>query len=335
MTWATNNFEDQEGEVFPAEAHEAAIAWAEKSLDYPEISLWHTPGTEFGQVDWEDFDGHYRVSSGYVYSGKEDLARGIAADDSEGPSHGHFVSYKEGTKEVSWYRDFELTILPRSRSANQWFPRVVVGERGVPEAVSELEEAMAFSPARVLYLSGKGFSADEITALERQTAEMGAVVRAHGISFKDLGVEGESGAPTAPVAPEPMGSSGPALGSDATVTASSPAAPVAVAGVVPAPTGAGAGLSIDDVNRAVDERLAPVLAGIKELTVGMKALREDDDTKLSQAWSARLGPGSPGYSASGDGATVVAGAKGGADYGWLGELMARAENGAGAGGGGE
>lgn len=61
----TNNFEDREGELFTEKAIDRFIANVKAGVvPYPELWLWHLPGTKHGQADSIWRLGHFAVASG-------------------------------------------------------------------------------------------------------------------------------------------------------------------------------------------------------------------------------------------------------------------------------
>jgi hypothetical protein len=62
----SNNFKDRDGEIITEAAHKEYIDWAASGGVYPELWLWHTPGTRFGQADWLDYASGFTHASGLV-----------------------------------------------------------------------------------------------------------------------------------------------------------------------------------------------------------------------------------------------------------------------------
>lgn len=119
MRWITrysNAWEDKEKELLLEAAHKEYIAWAYDTKKFPELWLWHTPGTRFGKADFLDFDSGFSIASGLVDNGKEHIAEALAASSKQlGVSHG-FLSVQDG-KYITKYRTFEISVLPLERAA--------------------------------------------------------------------------------------------------------------------------------------------------------------------------------------------------------------------------
>lgn len=193
MAVMTNNFKDREGEVFTEAAHTEYVDWAEKNQNYPELWLWHTPGSKFGQIDWLDYASGFVVASGYIDQGKEYIAENLAASGEElGVSHG-FVCLKDAEGTIHQYRSYEASPLPLSSAANEWTPVNFLG-------LKEIDE-MPFSDTRRAFLTKM---VGEEAAKEWETN-----VDALGTKLKELGIEYKSQVEGAPEGePKPDGEGG-------------------------------------------------------------------------------------------------------------------------------
>lgn len=175
----SNNFKDREGEIFTAAAHKEFVDWATKKSDYPELWLWHTKGSRFGQVDWLDNTGDGFVhASGLIDSGKEAIAEQVAKEDS-GVSHG-FWGLQKGNI-IHWYRSYELSVLPIDRAA-------------VPTTsfnILRKGKEMAFTAEKRKYFQDLGIPEDDIKAWEGQTDGLAEALKAAGLESKaaDLGID--------------------------------------------------------------------------------------------------------------------------------------------------
>jgi hypothetical protein len=180
----TNCFEDKMGDIFSTKAHEGYVAWAEAKQFYPELWVWHTPGTKFGQVDWMDVNEGILAASGLIDVGMEDIARSFSPDD--GMSHGFvYADKKDGVIDQYW--SYELSVLPRKYAAN------------APTAFSLVEgENMGFNADRKAYLKDKwGVDDAKIAEWEQGTEQLAANMKALGISWKSADDEEVVAAETA------------------------------------------------------------------------------------------------------------------------------------------
>jgi hypothetical protein len=179
----SNNFKDRDGEIITEAAHKEYIDWAASSGVYPELWLWHTPGTRLGQADWLDFaDGFTHVSGlldrGDVVSGAVQSLR----DKQLGVSHGMLCSQQGNL--ITKYRSFEISVLPLER-ASVWTTSFDIAGK---------ETQMAFTPEKRTFLVS-ALGEDRVKALEANTdAAVGAL--------KQLGVEYKSAEAVEAVAAE-------------------------------------------------------------------------------------------------------------------------------------
>lgn len=174
FTYFTNNFQDKHREVFPLAAHKEYVEWADKTGLYPELWIWHTPGTKFGQVDWLDVNNGFLAASGLVDEGKEYIAE-AAARAGAGMSHG-FLHVKEADGTIPWYRSYEISVLPQERQSNAHNP-------GAFTVLTE--EAMAFSDNKKEFFKKLGIKDDMITGFEKAADNAATALKEAGIAYKE------------------------------------------------------------------------------------------------------------------------------------------------------
>jgi hypothetical protein len=179
----SNNFKDRDGEIITEAAHKEYINWAASGGVYPELWLWHTPGTRFGQADWLDFADSFTHASGLVDDTAGALAVVEALRGKElGVSHGMLCSQQGNL--ITKYRSFEISVLPLER-ASVWTTAFNVDNK---------ETQMAFTPEKRTFLVS-ALGEDRVKALEANTdAAVGAL--------KQLGVEYKSAEAVEAVAAE-------------------------------------------------------------------------------------------------------------------------------------
>lgn len=117
--FVSGNFKDRDQEVFPADVHEEYIAHLDATKEYPELRLWHAPGTRFGQADWAEFEHGFLLMSGTIDAGKEALAEAVAGMSDQGMSHGFRFKYRSPGV-IGKYRSFEVSVLPLVHAAFPW-----------------------------------------------------------------------------------------------------------------------------------------------------------------------------------------------------------------------
>jgi hypothetical protein len=173
----TNCFQDREGDIFPTAAHKEYVEWADNKQFYPELWVWHTPGTRLGQVDWMDVSDGILVESGLIDVGMEDVARGFK--DTDGMSHGYiYADTKEGSNLVDKYWAYEISILPRAWAANA----------GGMFNLTEGEKM--FKPEKKAYLKERlGVDDGRVEEFEKATSAFAESMKSLGIAWKDADTE--------------------------------------------------------------------------------------------------------------------------------------------------
>lgn len=205
VCYPTNNYVDREDELFTAESHTKAIDWYFRNKSFPELWVWHTKGTKFGQVDWMDFvkedgsgnsAGGVVVASGTIDPGFEELASTLATKDNA-MSHG-FLGVRERTGSPrAWtdYRDYELSVLPAKAVANYGTAF---------NLMKGAKDKMAFSADKRAYLKDTLKVSDErIALMEKDTEGIAKGLASLGIESKSFGLVDPDPEPDPNPAPPP------------------------------------------------------------------------------------------------------------------------------------
>jgi len=177
LRWYTrysNAWEDRDQEILTEAAHKDYVSWAYETGTFPELWLWHTGGTRFGEADWLDFSDGFAHASGLIDNGKESVVEAISAKD-VGVSHG-FLSLQQG-KYVSRYRTYEISVLPREWAA------VETSGFNVLDATKE-SEVMAFTEERRKWLV-EALGEDAVGKLEKSTESMATQLKELGVEYKE------------------------------------------------------------------------------------------------------------------------------------------------------
>jgi hypothetical protein len=118
----SNNFEDREGEIFPAKAIDAYIGRVKAGIvPMPELWLWHVPGTKIGQTEIIERVGAFVVAGGSFDSSTQGQAAkaAFAKDKDNAMSHGFTYDAKKFDGRHYWsFNTFEISVLPRKAAAN-------------------------------------------------------------------------------------------------------------------------------------------------------------------------------------------------------------------------
>jgi hypothetical protein len=178
--WVSNQYRDRDNprEILSSAAHKEYVEYADQEKEYPELWLWHVPGSRIGKTDWLDFSDGFLLSSGLFDEDKESVIKGLESCDVElAMSHG-FKALKHDPKEVitDKYRMREITILPASAAANVWTKFEVVDTK---------EENMPISKDKKEFLA-KFLPADTITAIEETTTNLRKSAEEAGVDWKEV-----------------------------------------------------------------------------------------------------------------------------------------------------
>ncbi len=170
----SNHFRDNDTprEIISSAAHKEYVEYADKSGKYPELWLWHVPGSKVGQADILDFttDG-FLVASGLFDS--EEVAEKLSEEKDLTMSHG-FVRLKAMSAEgiTDYYRMVEASPVPAGAECNPWTRFTTYKED--KEMLSETKKA---------FLS-KFLPEDQIKALENDMESMRKAAEEAGVDWK-------------------------------------------------------------------------------------------------------------------------------------------------------
>lgn len=176
----TNNYYDKEQEAFPVVRHREFVEYVDRTKDFPELWLWHTPGSRWGEADFIDLtDEGFVVASGTVDAGKEDIAASLKERQDHGEaiklSHGfrfdpNGYNIKERTYGPYW--TFEISPLPGNRAANEG-TAFYLGRDGY----------MPFTKEKRDWLVGL-VGEQKVSSYETNISEMNKELQAKGVNFK-------------------------------------------------------------------------------------------------------------------------------------------------------
>ena len=287
----SNALRDREGDVIPEAEHKAFVAWADATGNYPELWLWHTPGTRLGQADVLDVADGFALAGGYFDADKEGAARALArlAPDL-GVSHGFTFEERTPNGELLGYRTREISPLPRERAANLYTGLLIQ------------EEIMSLSDEKRQFLADV-MGPDAVRALEEGLAQAKAAAEDAGLAFKDV-LEGLD----LPAVKAEGEGAGEGAADDTSAAASDSAG--AGDGDAQADSGEGDGdADAQDKAAAMPAYLEPLVGAVKALAERVKALEEaqvraeDVKSAIAEAMTPRHGA----YIASHSGDNVVHG----------------------------
>lgn len=177
----SGNFKDRDKEVFPAEVHQEFIEYLDKGGRMPELWVWHTPGSRFGQADFADVEAGFVLMSGLVDEGKEFIAEKVASLPNQGMSHGFRFRYREPGV-IGFYRTHEVSVLPQEHCSFPW------------AKIEIQKKEWSMKPEKRAYLeSVLGKEAAEKLITDAETLHKNLV--AQGVDWKDFDPEPPAPAP--------------------------------------------------------------------------------------------------------------------------------------------
>ena len=179
--WVSNHFRDNDNppEILSSKAHQDFVDYVDKTGKFPELWLWHVPGSRIGKADMVDFADGFLIESGLFDPGAEDVAQKLATEtDPVTMSHGFFRTKAMDANGITdGYLQFEASITPQGPEANPW------------TAFSAIKEAkMPLSENKKAFLA-KYLPAETIASLEGKTDELRKAAEAAGVDWK--AVEGD------------------------------------------------------------------------------------------------------------------------------------------------
>ena len=172
----SNIFRDTDNppEIFETKAHKEYVQYVDETGNYPELWLWHTPGTKSGKADMIDFSDGFLLASGTFDKGAEDVAEKLAKDKDLGVSHGFKYRYSNKEKGIiGYYRTYEISPLPKAKAANPW--------AGIEILTSEAN----MNKEKRQFLVDK-LGEDRVKDLESRPAELSKALKDAGIEYKEV-----------------------------------------------------------------------------------------------------------------------------------------------------
>lgn len=175
--WVSNHYRDNDTpkEIISGAAHKEFVAHADATGEFPELWLWHVPGSKVGKADWLEFADGFLLSSGTFDSPA--LAESLAkSGDPLTMSHGFRRLQHDGDSVVTGrYRMLEESITPQGAEANPW----------TRFATQKEVDSMPISEAKKAFLA-KYLPPETLKAIEDNTTELRKAAEAAGVDWKDV-----------------------------------------------------------------------------------------------------------------------------------------------------
>jgi hypothetical protein len=297
--FATNNYVDRGGLVFPQEEQQRYAAWVRSTGRYPELWVWHARGSRLGQADKLWFDDHFQFTSGLIDQGKEEKALRVIGKRDIAMSHGYVgrhVELPDGTIEVRDFLQFEQSVLPRKAAANYGTYFGLAGSTREGQTVKFTDEQRE-------WFRSIGESDERISEMERMTSEMQDFFSRRHIDFRS--VELAEGDPGNVVPGDGSAAGGGVVGQPGGGVTATTAGQNAA-------TAAATTLTEEDVRRIVGETVEPLLAEVRQIGTGIRSLQQSDDERVASHWESAAARLPKGFRASQEGPAPTAGVRAGA-----------------------
>lgn len=182
----SNNYRDQDNppEIISSDSHKNFVKSVESgNVPYPELWLWHVPGSRFGQSDWLTYtDEGFAIASGYIDEGKEYIAKGLSEyPDQLLTSHGMpkpFIERNEKDKTIiTKHITREISPLPAQAAANKLTSFELLSKEG--------SEQMAIPDNKKEFLKQVGMSDEEIAQIETSVKDKATQAEDAGLEKKE------------------------------------------------------------------------------------------------------------------------------------------------------
>lgn len=190
--WAGNIFEDRSGEIFPAEAVEAAVErFNARAGAKGHVNVWHVGHPKFGWAegqrgisDWGEIE-HAAYIDGFVFVEGRVTDAKAAARIPPGWGTSFEYEYLSGALDGGVYSSFDfdrVSVLPRERACNPWNPMqtITLGVRG--EATMPFVDEEQRKAVETLW--GPEF----VATIEAQAKHQADVNKAQGLAYKSVDV---------------------------------------------------------------------------------------------------------------------------------------------------
>lgn len=180
--WATNKWEDREGEILTDSAHKEFLNYLNENPDKaPELWVWHIPQTaRKNKADFWEYTNGFFIYSGLLTEEEAMPYLNKKLKGRVGMSHGFWVLEKEG-RFIKKYRTFEVSELPHARAANAYTDFEILME----------EKDTMFSDEKRAFLVER-FGEEKVTALESDAEGREKMLTELGVTWKELSEEYET-----------------------------------------------------------------------------------------------------------------------------------------------
>lgn len=156
LSRSSNAFMDREREIVSTKALEDVVAAADVSGDRGTLRIWHIPGSDIGDCDFQGVQGRMLIESGTFFDTPMAQAAKEFFQNSAEPL-GVSVGFRypldsfDGQTYTKLSSIFERSVLPSARAANPWTDFTTIKEDRVdPKKAAFLEQAVGEGIARTV-----------------------------------------------------------------------------------------------------------------------------------------------------------------------------------------
>lgn len=267
----SNNFRDNDfpPEIIAEESHRTFVKMVDQGIiDYPELWLWHIPGSRWGKADFVDYVDGIAIATGTVDHGQEKTAEALAQMQDIAVSHGMpsaiIMRDGEDNSVIRRHITTEISPLPRRAAANKLTDFVMLTPREVVD--------MPFEKDKRDFLRDLGFDEDRISALEHYAASMSKSATEAGIESKE---ESEAEVPVLDAQTEEPEEAAVPVEKESVAEEETVEAPAYVTREEVADAIVGSFSGVIDAIRALESRLDAAESAVK-------ALKRQDEEKIAE-----------------------------------------------------
>ena len=190
--WArySNKFRDNDNppEIIAEKSHLGFVEKVNSGLaPFPELWLWHMPGTTWGKASWVGYDTNgFALAAGIVYPEHYGLAEELHGREDILLSHGmptETISRdEEDSSIIVNHETREISVLPFWAAANKLTGFVVLKEN---TDMSEMKDKGLSPEDRNKLIDDLGLSSDVIDRMEASNQKDASIASAVGLEFKE------------------------------------------------------------------------------------------------------------------------------------------------------
>jgi uncharacterized coiled-coil protein SlyX len=184
MAVYSNKYRDRDNppEIIAEESHLALVKAVESgAVDYPELWIWHIPGTAIGKADYLDYVDGFAIAGGVIHPEHSEKARRLSQIPDLGVSHGmppwSIKRRSDDGSIISRHITVEISPLPMDAAANTLTGFILeeTMEKSLKDSQREFLRRLGYSDTAIENLGksveAKAAEADELALESKQEDE--------------------------------------------------------------------------------------------------------------------------------------------------------------------